>query len=486
MDNQAIDVSPDAGAEPLQARVEALEKENAELRRLLDGVSKELGSFGMDMAEIAGFVESVAERSVNHAGAFETLSSSVTDVEGASRNIRARIDEARTVSSRIEGDVEQCTADSRAALGSIDTLIGEVNGFETEMTALNQAMDSVRNVTEMIDTIARQTNLLALNATIEAARAGEAGRGFAVVANEVKQLAGSTSDATREIGETMTRIQTNLDDLNSRSNNAIETAKNVGERAGSFGTMLDMVGSALKEIDTSTSLISEESDMVARSCGTFTEVVGDVSETARSSSRLLGKSSDALKIIADTTDSLVLRVTRTGVETPDSPYVDKVLKGARDVSAMFEKGLESGRISVDDLFDTDYRPVEGTDPQQVVTRYIDFTDEVLTPIQEAILDSDEHIVFCACVDKNGYLPTHNVKFSRPQGGDPAWNAANSRNRRIFNDRAGLRAGQNEEPLLLQTYRRDMGNGTFVIMKELDAPIMAGGRRWGSMRLAFRH
>src|SRR3546814_9600581 len=78
------------------------------------------------------------------------------------------------------------------------------------------------------------------------------------------------------------------------------------------------------------------------------------------------------------------------------------------------------------------------------------TDEVLPPIQEPALQFDERVVFCACVDVNGYLPTHNLKFGEPQGSDPVWNAAHCRNRRIFNDRVGLAAGQNTESFLLQT------------------------------------
>ncbi|MEO0372716.1 MAG: hypothetical protein AAF231_14750, partial [Pseudomonadota bacterium] len=61
---------------------------------------------------------------------------------------------------------------------------------------------------------------------------------------------------------------------------------------------------------------------------------------------------------------------------------------------------------------------------------------------------------------------------------------NSRNRRIFDDRVGLKAGQNTKPFLLQVYRRDMGGGVFKIMKDLSAPITVHGRHWGGLRLAY--
>ncbi len=78
---------------------------------------------------------------------------------------------------------------------------------------LRQEIDSVAEVAQTIQAIARQTNLLALNATIEAARAGELGKGFAVVAGEVKQLSGRTSQATKEIAELVERLRTQTEAL---------------------------------------------------------------------------------------------------------------------------------------------------------------------------------------------------------------------------------------------------------------------------------
>ncbi|MGR5475532.1 chemotaxis protein, partial [Vibrio astriarenae] len=78
------------------------------------------------------------------------------------------------------------------------------------------------------------------------------------------------------------------------------------------------------------------------------------------------------------------------------------------------------------LFDHAYQPVANTDPPQHLTRFTAFTDRVLPALQEPLLGLDPRVVFCAAVDANGYLPTHNLKFSQPQGSDPVWNAANSR------------------------------------------------------------
>lgn len=113
-------------------------------------------------------------------------------------------------------------------------------------------------------------------------------------------------------------------------------------------------------------------------------------------------------------------------------------------------------------------------------------DRILPPIQEPILAEDPRLTFAIAIDINGYLPVHNAIYSKPQrSGDPVWNAANARNRRIFDDRAGLLAARNTRPFLVQSYRRDLGGGTFVVMREVDAPILVGGRHWGGFRTAYR-
>jgi methyl-accepting chemotaxis protein len=49
----------------------------------------------------------------------------------------------------------------------------------------------------------------------------------------------------------------------------------------------------------------------------------------------------------------------------------------------------------------------------------------------------------------------------------------------------LAAGRSTQPFLVQTYRRDMGNGQFALMKDVSAPISVRGRHWGGVRLAYK-
>ncbi|MDF1794098.1 MAG: methyl-accepting chemotaxis protein [Thalassobaculaceae bacterium] len=171
----------------------------------------------------------------------------------------------------------------------------------------------------------------------------------------------------------------------------------------------------------------------------------------------------------------------------DGPLVDLCRDAATKLSGILAAALSSGRLDTEALFDDDYVPIEGTDPVQFSTRFLALTDAEFPAVQEAVVARNPAIVFCAAVDRNAYLPTHNAAFAKPQKpGDTVWNTANSRNRRIFDDRAGLLAARNTDPYKIQSYVRDMGGGNKQVLKEIDCPIQVSGRVWGNLRLAYRN
>ncbi len=174
------------------------------------------------------------------------------------------------------------------------------------------------------------------------------------------------------------------------------------------------------------------------------------------------------------------------IHEENTEFVTRAMEAGNALTKIFAQAVARGEVRLDDLFDTDYVEISGTNPQQYRTRYLDWADRALPPFQEAFLAKDQRMAFCAMVDRNGFLPVHNKIYSHPQRpGDVGWNTANSRNRRIFNDPAGLAAARNLRSYLIQSYARDMGNGNTVMMREIDVPIRVQGRHWGGFRTAYK-
>jgi transcriptional regulator with PAS, ATPase and Fis domain len=154
---------------------------------------------------------------------------------------------------------------------------------------------------------------------------------------------------------------------------------------------------------------------------------------------------------------------------------------AKKVSAAMEKWIEKNEITEDRLFSFLYFPVADTAPPKFNTDYDKLADRDFLDLQETYVAKSSSIVFVVTVDKNGYLPTHNRKYSQPLTGNGAVDLVNNRTKRIFNDRTGLSAARNTERYLLQKYQRDTGE----FMVDLSVPVTIKGKHWGAVRFGYR-
>ena len=419
-------------------------------------------------------------------GAIRDIAGKASELGRGAAELDGTIEDVVTSGSRQVAEIGQLAADMQAMTASNRAI--EASG-EAGRAAMGQARDAVAQVGEGvrgvvtslrdvaaaatdITQIALQTRLVAFNATVEAKRAGEAGAGFAVVAEAVKDLAAKVEQSSKLIMSTVTQLDARIDSLAASITDDKDAATH-----SAFHQALAQVEASVDEIVAATQRNLQTCQAVAAEVGTVAASVAANAETLKRVNANTRSFLQASETLAEITNDC-------GAVTPDTPFIEAVQRGAARLSRALEQAVAEGRISMADLFDDKYQPVPGSNPAQVTTRFVALTDELFPPVQEELLAFDKKVVFCAAVDRNGFLPTHNAKFSQPQGADPVWNAAHARNRRIFNDRTGLAAGRNERRFLLQTYRRDMGGGQRVLMKDLSAPITVQGRHWGALRLAY--
>ncbi len=453
--------------------------------RLVSELAARVGSLGVELADVAGNLDEVTQRVANQAEQFKQLQRAAEAMVAGNREIDRATKEAQQAASAAGTEIAESRTLIGGAVQHIADLTGAVGHIEERLGSFSALLRQIGGVAATIERIAKQTRLLSLNAGIEAARAGEAGRGFAVVAGEVKSLAEETRAATDRIGEIVRALGDQIEGLINESGEATR-------HAGHAGSGAEKVKGVIIRADEAFNTVGREIDAIAKSAGdnleacdtTLAELDG-LAQGVELSSTNLRRADQRIEGLLALSETLIEFIAESGVETADTPLIRLGMETAGRISREFEAAIARGEITAAQLFDERYREIPGTNPRQFLTDYVQFTDRVLPPIQDPVQKADPRIVFSVAWAKGGYLPTHNPEYCQPQGKDPVWNAAHCRNRRVFNDRAVQKVGANTKAFLLQTYRRDMGGGKFVLMKDLSAPIFVNGRHWGAFRIGFR-
>lgn len=160
----------------------------------------------------------IAEAVTQIAGAGEQQEIVVKTMNETSQNLTQSMQQISQLTQEIAGIAQNTASEARNGENDLAAAGEKMGKIESDSLAMQQAIHelskgsmAIREIVDLISTIAGQTNLLALNAAIEAARAGEQGRGFAVVAEEVRKLAEESNQAALKIGELIQKNQVNMD-----------------------------------------------------------------------------------------------------------------------------------------------------------------------------------------------------------------------------------------------------------------------------------
>jgi methyl-accepting chemotaxis protein len=461
-----------------------IEQEDQTARSLINAFSRRLGAVCLEVHEAVIDIGNVAKEFEQQEAQLGPLRESAGVMAAANRQIDGATASAHTTAAAGRSELENSRQAIDQAVSPVAALSGTVEKIEKRLEEIGRSLKEVAGISGTIEAIARQTNLLALNATIEAARAGEAGRGFAVVAGEVKALASQTRQATLKIGSTISTLSSQISGLVSDSAAATKDAQ--ATRAG-------------------THVIEEAIERVSRNFATLAELNGTIADSARGNlghcDRLTAQLDDFDRRIAGSfknvrsidgrcenllegLESLVDDVATASLRTDDTPYVEATRVLAEEVTATFEQAIRQGEVSLEDLFDETYTEIPNTDPQQYLARWTAIGDRRLPSVQDKYLKALPHVQFAITIDRNHYLGTHNAQYSKPQGADPVWNAANSRGRRFFPVRHSIMSERSPNNFRLSVMRRDLGGGRYVMMKVTACRVFIDGRRWGRVAIGY--
>ncbi|MBL7088742.1 methyl-accepting chemotaxis protein [Acidovorax sp.] len=231
--------------------LEAIAAMQERLRTLVGEIGQTADSILVASSEVASGNLDLSQRTEQTSHNLQGAASALVDLTGT---VSQSADSARQANQLAS------TASDAATRG------GEVvSQVVRTMDTISASSRKIADIISVIDGIAFQTNILALNAAVEAARAGEQGRGFAVVAGEVRNLAGRSANAAREI---KALIGTSVDQVQEGSTLVNHAGKTIEELVQSVRRVSDIMG----EITAATQEQSQRIGHVSQSVGALEEM----------------------------------------------------------------------------------------------------------------------------------------------------------------------------------------------------------------------
>ena len=377
-----------------------------------------------------------------------------------------------TIAEQVEG-IRVATENGVKAIDAVGKAIDEVNNVATAVAA----------AVEQQEASTRQISSNAQNASLQAEKVSSDAAGISDEVINVDGLASQMEKGASEVTSHLGNMERRLSGI------LVNTIGTDGKSLGHAGKPLP---GFIQRGGIRQSCQLADTDMeTARLVGVQAEIGAELDLTVdefgplHTRVRGSGSGSAMVEFILDSVTKARLGEFLYGHQAADQFFIKLAKNSARTVELAFDAALVRGELTIEDLFDRDYKPIPGTNPQQLTTRFLTMAERVLPPIQEEILKADPKVVFGLAIDQDGYVSAHHLHCSKPQGSDPVWNAANCRNRRLFNNRAELAGVTHTQDHLVQTYIRDMGGGNVMLLKDASVPITVRNRHWGGLRLGYK-